>query len=98
LPCTTLFPCTALFRAGVGVRGVGSREQGVPPKRVRDDGEEEETMPDLEEVGIHEELTALKPHPRPDPVSVPDAPAAPPSPPDDDDRKSTRLNPSHVNS
>lgn len=69
---------------GVSVRGIGARRQGGPPRRVRDDGEEEETMPDLAGVGIHEELTALKPHPRPDPVSVPDGPAGgPPSLPDE---------------
>lgn len=71
---------------GVSVRGIGARKQGKSPRSLRDDGEEEETMPDLAEVGIHEELTALKPHPRPEPVSVPDAPAAgPPDLPDDVD-------------
>lgn len=71
--------------AGVSVRGLGSREQGRPPRRLRDDGEEEETLPDLEEVGIHEELTALKPQPRPAPVSVPPTLAVPQLPDDEDD-------------
>ena len=60
------------------------------PGAIAEDDEEEETQPDLEDVGIHEELTALKPHPRPDlvePLSDEEdaEPAPPPAPPIDDD-------------
>jgi serine/threonine protein kinase/formylglycine-generating enzyme required for sulfatase activity len=70
---------SASFDDGISLRSTGSQEgagQDGPsldrPEHLKDDSVEETTLPDMEDVGIHEELTALKPHPRPD---LRDAPA-----------------------
>jgi serine/threonine protein kinase/formylglycine-generating enzyme required for sulfatase activity len=43
----------------------GDSETRTEPQRISQDSGEEETKPDLDTVGIHEELTALKRHPAP---------------------------------